>query len=119
MPSLAFLLKAKGAFLMLHAAYSCMHYRSLLQDLDLLDTTSESPLDVYVEVGLAFFLILIGELMSMGPLSSVEVVFDNATSSTTNTKKKTPLAAHPHKTRDFDVYSNRSKLLLRKMVVSR
>lgn len=113
MPSFASILKATGAVLMLHAAYSCMHYRSILSDLDLLETTSGAPTDVVIEVGLAFFLILVGELIGMGPLSSVEVV-----GGSTKTKKKT-LLAHPHTTRDFDVYSNRSKVLLRRAAVSR
>ena len=113
MPSFASLLKITGAVLMLHAAYSCMHYRSILSDLDLLETTSGAPADVIIEVGLAFFLVLVGELIAMGPLSSVEVIGASA-----KTKKKT-LVAHPHTTRDFDVYSNRSKVLLRRAAVSR
>ena len=110
MPSLASLSKVFGAFLMLHAAYSCMHYRSILQDLDLLELESKSPMDVYIEVAVAFFLILAGELIGMGPLQSVEVLASNEA----KLEKKQPIVAHPHKTRDFDVYSNRSKLLLRR-----
>ncbi len=106
MPSISFVLKATGALLMLHAAYSCMHYRSILQDLDLLEMNAGTPGDVYVEVALSFVLIMVGELISMGPLQSVDVL--------SSQEKKQPLVAHPHKTRDFDVYSNRSKVLLRR-----
>jgi hypothetical protein len=125
MPSNAFLLKGTGALLMLHAAYSCMHYRSILMDLDLLDATSSAsasssagetvvsetvavpPMDVYIEVLLAFGLLLLGELLGMGPLQSVELL---STSSSGISHK--PLVAPAHKTRDFDIYSNRSKILL-------
>ena len=110
MPSISFVLKATGALLMLHAAYSCMHYRSILQDLDLLEIRAGTPSDVYAEVAVSFFLVLLGELIAMGPLQSVEVL----TTTSGGTEKKQPLVAHPHKTRDFDVYSNRSKLLLRR-----
>eukprot|EP00536_Pseudo-nitzschia_multiseries_P007336 jgi/Psemu1/17713/gm1.17713_g len=125
MPSIATFLKGAGALMIVHAAYSCMHYRSLLQDMDLLSdaaaavaaagdsTTAESsataetrmmipPLDVYVELALAFALLLVGELIGMGPLQSVEL----------SGTERTPLAAPAHRTRDFDIYSNRSKILL-------
>ena len=78
--TLSFFLKGIGVVLMLHAAYSCMHYRSILQDLDLVlastATTNDSggdggkdatggtageatammipPVDVYIEVVVAF-----------------------------------------------------------------
>ena len=125
MPSISFLLKGTGALLMLHAAYSCMHYRSILMDLDLLDSTTTAssssvsettaasdtvavpPMDVYIELALAFGLLLLGELLGMGPLQSVELL---STSSSGISHK--PLVAPAHKTRDFDIYSNRSKILL-------
>jgi len=126
MPSTFFLLKGTGALLMLHAAYSCMHYRSILMDLDLLDTTTASsasssvtetvasetvavpPMDVYIELALAFGLLLLGELLGMGPLQSVELLQQDASSGSSHK----PLVAPAHKTRDFDIYSNRSKILL-------
>jgi hypothetical protein len=126
MPSISFLLKGTGALLMLHAAYSCMHYRSILMDLDLLDSTTTAssssvsettaasdtvavpPMDVYIELALAFGLLLLGELLGMGPLQSVELLQDAAASGSSHK----PLVAPAHKTRDFDVYSNRSKILL-------
>mmetsp|Transcript_114148 Transcript_114148/g.233571 ORF Transcript_114148/g.233571 Transcript_114148/m.233571 type:complete len:140 (-) Transcript_114148:301-720(-) len=123
MPSAAVFLKGTGALLMLHAAYSCLHYRSILQDLDLLsesgagggsspaefvESPSSSPspgatippVDVYLEVALAFAVLLLGELVAMGPLQSVELVGGSGK----------PLSAPSHRTRDFDVYANRSKI---------
>mmetsp|Transcript_27006 Transcript_27006/g.29095 ORF Transcript_27006/g.29095 Transcript_27006/m.29095 type:complete len:135 (-) Transcript_27006:75-479(-) len=128
MPPIAMILKGTGAVLMLHAAYSCMHYRSMLQDLDLLsssdttttttndDTTTTTsvndsstttmmipPVDVYIEVALAFFLILAGVLMGTGLLQSVELFNSNS--------KHKSLAAPAYRTRDFDIYTNRSKAM--------
>mmetsp|Transcript_11428 Transcript_11428/g.32901 ORF Transcript_11428/g.32901 Transcript_11428/m.32901 type:complete len:140 (-) Transcript_11428:514-933(-) len=132
MPSTAVFLKAAGALMIVHAAYSCMHYRSLLQDMDLLSDTAAAatasssstaaeslssaesaaateasimmipPIDVYVELALAFGLLLVGELIGMGPLQSVEL----------SGSKRTPLAAPAHRTRDFDIYCNRSRVLM-------
>ena len=144
MPTLAFLLKGTGALLILHAGYSCMHYRSILMDLDLLDATSSSsssaaagdgassgglgseattsmmipPVDVYIEVALAFGLLLLGQLLGMGPLQSVELVSSTenqdttSSNSTSKNERHKPLAAQAYKTRDFDVYNNRSRMLL-------
>ena len=124
--TLAFFLKGIGVLLMLHAAYSCMHYRSILQDLDLVlastasdvgtdrdkDTPGEvageattvmiPPVDVYIEVVVAFAMIFFGELIGIGPLQSVEL---------SNNDKRKPLAAPAYRTRDFDIYNNRSKAL--------
>ena len=130
--SISFFLKGTGAVLMLHAAYSCMHYRSILQDLDLVttsssgsgsdgqhqdetDTSSSSaetmmipPIDVYIEVVLAFLLILLGELYGIGALQSVELVV----SAENEVVKRKSLTAPAYRTRDFDIYNNRSKALL-------
>mmetsp|Transcript_5046 Transcript_5046/g.5839 ORF Transcript_5046/g.5839 Transcript_5046/m.5839 type:complete len:134 (+) Transcript_5046:57-458(+) len=130
MPPIAMILKGTGAVLMLHAAYSCMHYRSMLQDLDLLsssdtttttndDTTTTTsvndssttkmmipPVDVYIEVVLAFSLILAGVLLATGALQSVELFNSNS--------KHKSLAAPAYRTRDFDIYTNRSKAMSRR-----
>ena len=126
MPAIATTFTGMGALLILHAAYSCMHYRSILMDLDLLDATTSTgsttsasndatmmipPLDVYIELGVAFGLLLLGSLLAMGPLQSVEVV---ATTASSKHESRKSLAAPAHKTRDFDIYSNRSKILLRR-----
>jgi len=140
--SISFFLKGTGAVLMLHAAYSCMHYKSILQDLDLVSgsdgqqdgttgeteatTSSEAssetteitmhmipPIDVYIEVAVAFILILLGELIGIGSLQSVEL-----TTSEENQVKRKPLAAPAYRTRDFDIYSNRSKALLHRVTTT-
>ena len=131
--SISFFLKGTGAILMLHAAYSCMHYRSILQDLDLVATSSSGsdgqhqdetetssssssetmmipPIDVYIEVVIAFLLILLGELYGIGSLQSVELVV-----SAENEVKRKSLTAPAYRTRDFDIYNNRSKALLHRV----
>ena len=111
---------------MLHSAYSCLHYRNLLQELDLAEDTSSSsqtdelgsattndtssfrsipPLDVYVEVLLAFGFLLAGQLVAMGSLQPVEVASRNSSSSSSYR----PLSAPAYKTRDFDIYEHRGK----------
>ena len=130
--SISFFLKGTGAILMLHAAYSCMHYRSILQDLDLVTTSSSGsdgqhqdetetssssssetmmipPIDVYIEVVVAFVLILLGELYGIGSLQSVELV---VSAENENEVKRKSLTAPAYRTRDFDIYNNRSKALL-------
>jgi hypothetical protein len=131
--SISFFLKGTGAILMLHAAYSCMHYRSILQDLDLVATSSSGsdgqhqdetetsssssetmmipPLDVYIEVVVAFLLILLGELYGIGSLQSVELVV----SAENEVVKRKSLVAPAYRTRDFDIYNNRSKALLHRV----
>jgi hypothetical protein len=105
MPSVSSLLTALGSVLILHAAYSCLHYRSILQDLDLEESFQIPPADVYVEVGLAFVVLLVGELLGVGSLQPVEVTIK------ANQQKRRPMVAPNFKTRDFDIYANRSKML--------
>merc|ERR1740130_412970 len=110
-----------------------MHYRSILQDLDLVATSSSGsdgqqhqdetetsssssetmmipPIDVYIEVVIAFLLILLGELYGIGSLQSVELVV-----SAENEVKRKSLVAPAYRTRDFDIYNNRSKALLHRV----
>ncbi|KAL3897988.1 MAG: hypothetical protein SGARI_006782, partial [Bacillariaceae sp.] len=101
MPSNSFIISTIGGVLLLHSAYSCMHYRSLLQDMDLIgeqdDTQNEypiPPMDVYIEVAVAFGLILLGELISVGKMQPVDIFAS---------KDRKPLMAPPYRTRDFDV----------------
>jgi hypothetical protein len=105
MTSFPSLLTILGSLLFLHAAYSCLHYRSILQDLDLEETFSIPPVDVYVEVGAAFVILMLSELMGAGSFQPVEV----------NVKvgqpKRRPLMAPTYKTREFDIYANRAKML--------
>jgi hypothetical protein len=104
--SLSVFLSVTGVILMIHSAYNCMHYRSLLQDMDLLQYDNQypiPPLDVYFEVAVSFVMILLGELLDMGKLQSVDVF------SSQTTRKS--LVAPPYRTRDFDIYNNRSVVL--------
>lgn len=100
---------------MLHAAYSCMHFRSILQDLDLQDDPTYAmipPMDVYVEVAVSFGMILLGELISIGSsLQPVDIIFASTNNTTTCSKKRKPLVAPAYRTRDFDIYFNRSKVV--------
>ena len=117
MPSIAILLRGTGALLILHAAYSCLHYRSILADLDLLETEAVPPIDVAIELVVAFVVLLAGELIGMGPLQSVEVLLSSNDDAAANGGSSKPptrrnLVAPAHKTRDFDVYTNRSRMLV-------
>jgi hypothetical protein len=102
-----------GALLMLHAAYSLQHYRSLVQDLeesatgissDVMDeavgVASEyriPPTDVYIEMILSFVLLLLSELTRTG--SSLQPVVS----------PQKPMVAPPYVSRTFDIYTTRSK----------
>jgi hypothetical protein len=96
-----------GAVLLLHAAYSCLHYKSLLQELDInLDdvaatTRSLPPSDVYVECALGLLVVFAGQLMGPGAGTWQPCV-------TTGKTKRRPLAAPAFRTREFDIYQDRS-----------
>lgn len=87
---------------MMHSAYSCLHFRGILLDYDLQESVSLPPVDVYIEVGAAFALLLLSEIMGSGSFQVVDVL---------GTGKRRPLAAAAYKTRGFDIYENRSKAL--------
>ncbi|EEC45654.1 predicted protein [Phaeodactylum tricornutum CCAP 1055/1] len=97
---------ATGTVLLLHAAYSCLHYRSLLQELEdavLEDADSTHrlpPVDVWIEAISGFLILLVSELMRAG--SGLHPI-----SKTGGTR----LMAPSYQTRDFDIYSTRSKAL--------
>ena len=91
---------------MLHAAYSCLHFRSMLQDLDLDETISIPPMDVYIEVSASFIILMLSELIGSGKMQQVEV----AVKSTSGPKRR-PLQAPAYRTRDFDIYEHRGKKL--------
>ena len=94
MPSL---LTVLGVILMAHAAYSTLHFRSILQDLGDVDEPIP-PLDVYLELALSFAMLLVGQLLDMGSLQSVDV----------SAKGRKPLVAPRYRTRKFDIYEYRS-----------
>jgi Membrane magnesium transporter len=109
MPSVPTLLNTLAAILLAHAAYSTLHFRSLVQDLGggggddgssglLFLLPSIPPLDVYIELGMSFFLLLVGQLMEMGPLQSADVLSAH--------HHRTPLIAPAYRTRQFDLYTH-------------
>jgi hypothetical protein len=98
-----------GSVLVLHAAYSCLHYRELVTDLeesgqippDLFASTPSLPVDVVVELIFAFVLILGAELTRKG--SGLQPVTSQA--------KSKPLMAPCYVSRDFDIYTTRGSAL--------
>ena len=99
-----------GGILLCHAAYSCLHYRELLRDLedagyDNEGPTAIPPADVWAEVAAGFFIILASELTRSG--SSLRPVSTRGAAAT----KMTPLAAPPYRSRDFDIYTTRARAM--------
>jgi Membrane magnesium transporter len=108
------MLMATGTLLLLHAAYSLQHYRSLIQDLEEASTgvsmdvqVTDStvyrvpPIDVWVEMCLAFGILLVAELTRTG--SSLQPV------TVSKGVKQKPMMAAPFVSRDFDIYTSRSR----------
>jgi hypothetical protein len=104
--TMGYLLMAFGTLVLIHATFSCLHYRSLLLELD--DAEAEShplpPMDVWVEIVAGFLILLLAELTRNG--SSLQPV-SNATPF--GAAKKRPLMAPAFRTRDFDIYAGRCK----------
>lgn len=101
-----------GALVLCHAAYSCLHYRELLRDLE--DAGYEGntgmipPVDVWMEAAAGFVIILGAELTRSG--SSLRPVSTRG-KSLLQGKSMTPLAAPAYRSRDFDIYTTRAKVL--------
>ena len=91
-----------GAILLLHSTYSCLHYRSLAIIADIPDTSSP-PLDVIIEVILAFVLCLVGQLMC-GTFHEVKV-------SSKGGKRRVEIVAPAYRTRDFDLFNTKARAL--------
>ena len=91
-----------GVTLILHSAYSCLHYRSLAKVADIPDTSSP-PVDVVIEVILAFGLCLLGQLMC-GTFHQVKV-------SSKDGKRKVEIVAPAYRTRDFDLFTTKTRAL--------
>lgn len=115
MSSLNRVLTATGILLILHAAYSLQHYRSLIQDLeesatgvstDVVEERSAvyriPPVDVWVEMLAAFAALLLSELTRTG--SSLQPVSDDRGGA-----PRRPMVAAPFVTRDFDIYASRGR----------
>ena len=110
-----------GTMLLLHAAYSCLHFKALLQELDipLDDTTNNNtigtripPSDVVVECVLGLLMIFVGQLLESGGSPWQPCMTTTTTSTTTtktsSTRRRRPLAAPAFRTRDFDIYADRA-----------
>ena len=95
------ILNVTGTVLLLHAAYSCLHYRSLVGDID--DIMPIPPLDVIGETAAGFLFLLIGQLMALGQLVPVSI----------SGGKRKCLTAPAYRSRDFDIYSNRARAMKR------
>mmetsp|Transcript_18522 Transcript_18522/g.26160 ORF Transcript_18522/g.26160 Transcript_18522/m.26160 type:complete len:112 (+) Transcript_18522:266-601(+) len=110
MPSSSTILTILGGCFILHSAYSCLQYRSLIAELDLMTTTTMGttgtslPFDVIAEIGLGFFFSLVGQLSGSGKLQDIS-----------GFKSSQSLVAPAYQTRDFDIYSNRANALALKM----
>lgn len=116
--SLSSIIFVSGTVLLLHSAYSCLHYRSLLQGLeeavsgistDILENTGSSgisvpPADVWIEALLGMILIFFAELIRPG--SALQPVVTTAAG-----RKPRQLAAPAYITRDFDIYNTRARAL--------
>jgi Membrane magnesium transporter len=129
-----------GTALLFHAAYSCLHYRLLLRDLQdsgvlimtegdpdpassLLHHHQETaatggaafspslpPLDVWIEVAMAFFMILFSEFCRFGSsLQPISTTTSNDAKNQGPKKKKPERAAPLYRTRDFDIYAGRGR----------
>jgi hypothetical protein len=97
------LLTTVGCLFLLHAAFSCLHYRGLLEEfgVDLQGGHAVPPLDVMIEAVIGWTMCLVGQLTMVGPL--------RPTITTGNTR--TSLLAPMYMTRDFDVYNHRIKAI--------
>jgi uncharacterized membrane protein len=125
-----------GCFLVIHAAYSLQHYRSLIQDivesstglsLDVDEASvpvvvvaaSESqqqqpivynmpPMDIWIELCIAFVLIFISELTRSGSSFQRAVLRKGEKSNQTYNKS---MMAAAFVSRDFDIYTSRKSKL--------
>jgi hypothetical protein len=120
-----------GSALILHSAYSLLHYRELLQelqdssvgssatapapsstgagDLGYLSQPPDLPADVLIEVFLGFVSLLVSEMVR--PASALRPVSIAASSGTSGDSKRNQAVAPVYVSRDFDVYSTRAKVL--------
>ena len=98
-----------GIIMVLHSAYSCLHYRELLRDLEesgfedaaAVESLPLPPMDVIVEVITGALLILISELVRTG--SSLQPVTSKGGFRTR------PVVAPAYRTREFDIYTSRAR----------
>ena len=105
------LLTTVGCLFLLHAAFSCFHFRGLLEEfgVDLQQGgAAVPPLDVVVEAVVGWCMCLVGQLTAIGPLRSTSM----------SGGKRTQLVAPSYITRDFDCYDHRDKAIRTKYVAT-
>ena len=103
MTTVSTILNTVGCLFLLHAAFSCLHYRGLLEEFGIdIQGNAVPPLDVVIEATIGWSMCLVGQLTSVGPLR---------TTLTTGVGKRTQLVAPTFITRDFDCYENRDKAI--------
>lgn len=115
-PSLSKSMFVVGTVLLVHAAYSCSHWRELVQEVEesSVDETAIAsklpamPTDVWIEVALGFASVLFSEL-SRGGSTLRPIAGNNKTTKAKGSPE--PLMAPIYVTRDFDIYSTRAKVL--------
>mmetsp|Transcript_19306 Transcript_19306/g.27158 ORF Transcript_19306/g.27158 Transcript_19306/m.27158 type:complete len:113 (+) Transcript_19306:165-503(+) len=97
------ILSPLGAIILLHSAYSCLHYRSILSsstvDLPSDLYSSSPPQDVVVECIAGFVLCLLGQLSQAGSLQVIRG------------EGRIEMQAPSFKTRDFDIFNTRAKVI--------
>ena len=94
-----------GIITLLHSAYSCLHYRSILastnlDDIDLDLDPSKPPQDVVVECMVGFALCLIGQLFGSGS-EFLPVIGEG----------RREIQAPAYLGRDFDLFSTRAGII--------
>ena len=104
MPSSTSFFTVAGVILILHSAYSCLQYRSILSaavvDLPASYDPAKPPLDVVIECLIGFVSCLLGKILETGPYQAV-------ISGTGDKRRSAPL----YETRDFDLYHTRAKIV--------
>jgi hypothetical protein len=110
--------------LILHAAFSLQHYRALMQDIledntaslpNLIATTTTGaavqhldhdiathiaiPLDIWLELAIGYFILVLSELWSRGSMQPV----------LSKGRRPRPIVAPVYRTRDFDIYETRAR----------
>ena len=107
--SVSSLVPQLGIVLVLHSAYSCLHYRWILSQSSLADVheasynDSSPPRDVVIECLAGFLLCLLGELMNKSHF--LPIVGEN----------RKDLTAPLHRTREFDLFSTRASIVAAKL----
>mmetsp|Transcript_17958 Transcript_17958/g.17312 ORF Transcript_17958/g.17312 Transcript_17958/m.17312 type:complete len:109 (-) Transcript_17958:346-672(-) len=104
MPSSTSILTIVGVCLLLHSAYSCQQYRSILSafpvDLPASYDPAKPPLDVVIECIVGFVFCLLAKVLETGPYLVV-------ISGTGEKGRSAPL----YETRDFDSFNTRVRIL--------